>query len=160
MNIIFEIQARKKAGQETIFIIDDIADSFDYKNKYAIIQYLKDINNEENFYQIILTHNFDFFRVLNARGIVKREACRMVIKTEDMVKVVSADGLDPISYFKKNFHKDSKILIAIIPFIRQLSDYCGFSDLFSKLTSLLHIKQDSKGIKISDLESMIKNVVS
>lgn len=160
LNIIFEIQARKKAGQETIFIIDDIADSFDYKNKYAIIQYLKDINNEENFYQIILTHNFDFFRVLNARGIVKREACRMVIKTEDMVKVVSADGLDPISYFKKNFHKDSKILIAIIPFIRQLSDYCGFSDLFSKLTSLLHIKQDSKGIKISDLESMIKNVVS
>lgn len=41
LNIIFEVEARKKEDHETIFIIDDIADSFDYKNKYAIIEYLK-----------------------------------------------------------------------------------------------------------------------
>jgi recombinational DNA repair ATPase RecF len=40
LNIIFEVEARKKAKQETVFVVDDIADSFDYKNKYAIIQYL------------------------------------------------------------------------------------------------------------------------
>ena len=40
LNIIFEVEARKKANQETLFVFDDIADSFDYKNKYAIIQYL------------------------------------------------------------------------------------------------------------------------
>ena len=62
LNIIFEVEARKKANQETIFIVDDIADSFDYKNKYAIIQYLIDIAEEPHFKQIILTHNFDFFR--------------------------------------------------------------------------------------------------
>lgn len=43
LNIIFEVEARKEAKQETLFVVDDIADSFDYKNKYAIIEYLKDI---------------------------------------------------------------------------------------------------------------------
>jgi wobble nucleotide-excising tRNase len=61
LNIIFEIRARKKANQKTLLIVDDIADSFDYKNKYAIIEYLKDISEDDNFFQIILTHNFDFF---------------------------------------------------------------------------------------------------
>ncbi len=28
-----------RAGQRTLIIVDDVADSFDYKNKYAIIQY-------------------------------------------------------------------------------------------------------------------------
>ena len=41
LNIIFEIQARRKAGRQTLLIVDDIADSFDYRNKYAIIQYLR-----------------------------------------------------------------------------------------------------------------------
>ncbi len=41
LNIIFEFEARKEVNQKTLFVIDDIADSFDYKNKYAIIEYLK-----------------------------------------------------------------------------------------------------------------------
>lgn len=73
LNIIFEVEARRKAGQETIFIIDDIADSFDYKNKYAIIQYLMDIAEEPHFKQIILTHNFDFFRTVNSRFPVRKQ---------------------------------------------------------------------------------------
>jgi len=28
---------------QQLLIIDDIGDSFDYKNKYSIIQYLKDL---------------------------------------------------------------------------------------------------------------------
>ena len=61
LNIIFEVQARKESNIPTLFIIDDIADSFDYKNKYAIIEYLKDISEFPKFYQIILSHNYDFF---------------------------------------------------------------------------------------------------
>jgi len=38
LNILFEINARKKSGINTLLIVDDIADSFDYKNKYAIIE--------------------------------------------------------------------------------------------------------------------------
>lgn len=61
LNILFEIEARKKSGQDTLIIVDDIADSFDYKNKYAIIQYLMDISECSHFKQILLTHNFDFY---------------------------------------------------------------------------------------------------
>ena len=46
LNIIFKIEARKKIASDQLFIIDDIADSFDYKNKYAIIEYLKDIADD------------------------------------------------------------------------------------------------------------------
>jgi DNA-binding transcriptional regulator YhcF (GntR family) len=63
LNIIFEVQARKESQINTLFIIDDIADSFDYKNKYAIIEYLKDISGISGFSQIILTHNYDFLEL-------------------------------------------------------------------------------------------------
>ena len=60
LNVIFEIERRKKDCQKTLVVIDDLADSFDYQNKYAIIQYLKDISEDGFFNQIIMTHNFDF----------------------------------------------------------------------------------------------------
>ena len=71
LNVIFEVETRRKARQETLFVVDDIANSFDYQNKYAIIQYLKDTSQDPLFKQIIMTHNFDFFRTL--------VACRMNI---------------------------------------------------------------------------------
>ena len=37
LNIIFDIEKIKNSGRKVLFIIDDIADSFDYKNKYAIV---------------------------------------------------------------------------------------------------------------------------
>ena len=69
LNIIFEIEVRRKSGQETLFVVDDIADSFDYRNKYAIIQYLEDISDGPVFKQVILTHNFDFFRTISSRFV-------------------------------------------------------------------------------------------
>jgi ABC-type lipoprotein export system ATPase subunit len=53
-------------------IIDDIADSFDYKNKYAIIEYLQEIAEDKNFKMLILTHNFDFFRSIQMRLNIKK----------------------------------------------------------------------------------------
>jgi hypothetical protein len=35
LHVIFEIEVKKKANQETLMVVDDIADSFDYQNKYA-----------------------------------------------------------------------------------------------------------------------------
>ena len=67
LNVLFEIEIKKKEGQDCLVVIDDIADSFDYKNKYSIIEYLSDISKEENFHLIILTHNFDFYRSVCSR---------------------------------------------------------------------------------------------
>jgi energy-coupling factor transporter ATP-binding protein EcfA2 len=60
--VIFEFKARQASGKKTLIIIDDIADSFDYKNKYAIIEYLKELSEEGKFGLLVLTHNFDFYR--------------------------------------------------------------------------------------------------
>lgn len=54
LNILFEIETRRKQGAVTILVVDDIADSFDYKNKYAIIEHLKDIVDSGQFLCIFL----------------------------------------------------------------------------------------------------------
>ena len=67
LNIIFDIEQIKNTGEETLLVIDDIADSFDYKNKYAIIEYLYELAQVSNIYMLILTHNFDFYRTVASR---------------------------------------------------------------------------------------------
>lgn len=158
LNIIFEIRARKKSSTKSLFIIDDIADSFDYKNKYAIIEYLKDISKEPNFYQIILTHNFDFYRTLEGR-FVGRKFCKMVTKSPDKISITDAGYLKPFEYFKSKLHTDEKILIATIPFVRNLAEYSGYEDEFLKLTSLLHIKEDTQILTIQHLENIFKEIL-
>jgi len=121
LNIVFEIQARKKLNQETIFIIDDIADSFDYKNKYAIVEYLKDISNEQNFYQIILTHNFDFFRTVGKRLDIAENRL-YTIKSDVEVKLTKEKYQNnPFQHWIKNY-TNNHFLIALIPFIRNLQN--------------------------------------
>lgn len=158
LNIIFEIRARKKNPSTSLFIIDDIADSFDYKNKYAIIEYLKDISREPNFYQIILTHNFDFYRTLEGR-FVGRKFCKMVTKSPDKISIIDAGYIKPFEYFKSKLHTDKKILIATIPFVRNLAEYTGYKDEFLKLTSLLHIKEDTYDLTIQHLEDIFKEIL-
>lgn len=88
LNVIFEVEARKSTLTDTIFIVDDIADSFDYKNKYAIIEYLNDMSKEPYFFQIILSHNFDFFRTISGRLQLARKCKLNTIKTPDEVKLI------------------------------------------------------------------------
>ncbi|ABC77917.1 hypothetical protein [Syntrophus aciditrophicus] len=159
LNIIFEVQARKKINQETLLIIDDIADSFDYKNKYAIIEYLSDISEDSNFKQIILTHNFDFFRTVQSRFIPYNH-CMMVEKTDDEIKVEKAAYIrNPFKYWMSNL-SDGKKLIASIPFVRNIIEYTkGDSDPnFLRLTSLLHLKSDTESIQRSDLQDIYNDI--
>jgi len=161
LNIIFEVEARKKECIETLFIVDDIADSFDYKNKYAIIEYLKDISEENLFYSIILTHNFDFFRSLQSR-VVNYKYCCMVEKSNGIVKLIKANYINnPFLYWKKNLNND-EMLIASIPFVRNLIEYTKGQgdDDYKNLTSMLHLKRDSNSITTSDLSRICSNTLS
>ncbi len=162
LNIIFEIISRKRLGIETLFIIDDIADSFDYKNKYAIIQYLKDISEEDIFYQIILTHNFDFFRTIQSRKIASYKNCLFTLKWKDWIDFEKAEWINNIfiNDWKVNLLKSKRKLIASITFIRNIIEYTRWetdSD-YLILTSLLHSKKDTKNILISDIESIYNNI--
>ena len=161
LNIIFEVEVRRKASTETLFVFDDIADSFDYRNKYAIIQYMDEISQEPIFRQIILTHNFDFYRTLESR-FVPYKHCLMAIKTDGSLALEKATGIKNVFVkdWKNEFFKDAKKRIASIPFMRNLIEYTrGESDAdYLVLTSLLHWKADSAAITQSQLDDIYKSL--
>ncbi len=156
LNILFEVETRKKDHKETLLIFDDIADSFDYKNKYAILQYLQDNTECSYFSQIILTHNFDFFRTLNSR-FVPYNCCFMVYKDSTSIHLEQAVGIRNIfiNDWKLHFFECPKKKIASIPFIRNLIEYTkGETDEYQVLTSLLHWKNNSDQILVSNLDQI------
>jgi hypothetical protein len=153
LNFIFEVEDRKIKSTDTLFIIDDVADSFDYKNKHAIVQYLEDISKVEHFSQLILTHNFDFFRTL-ANNFVHRERCLMANRTENGIELSQAEGIKNyfIGKWKNNITKSKFILCATVPFTRNLIEYIKGEDDpdYLKLTSLLHWKENTAQITIGE----------
>ena len=174
--IIFDLERiRKLASQGTgkyLVIADDIADSFDYKNKYAIIEYLSDLAKTNGVELLILTHNFDFYRTVKSRLGIERSKC-FIAQREQSGKV----GITEFKY-QKDFFKNvvingiksgcittdekKKLLISSIPFYRNLCEYSGDEESYLKLTCFLHIKTtplNTKTIRLQDLWDIIKNFV-
>lgn len=161
LNIIFDIQVRRAMGQPTLMVVDDVADSFDYKNKYAIIQYLKDVAEGPNFQQIILTHNFDFFRTVKSR-FVGYNNCLMVSRDAGGITLMKAAGIDNVfvNDWKAHFFDDAKKRIASVPFMRNLIEFTkGDQDpAYLQLTSLLHWKVDTATLKDADLDGIYQGL--
>lgn len=153
LNFIFDVEARKISNQDTIFIIDDVADSFDYKNKNAIVQYLEDLNRVVHFHQIILTHNYDFFRTI-ANSFVHRDRCLMANRNTDSIDLTKAEGIKNyfVNVWKPKVNTDDCVLCATVPFTRNLIEYTkGKRDPdYLKLTSLLHWKEDTDQITVGN----------
>ncbi|MCK9345045.1 MAG: AAA family ATPase [Candidatus Pacebacteria bacterium] len=164
--VIFELLAKQASQKQAVIIIDDIADSFDYKNKYAIIEYLKELAHQDLFRLIVLTHNFDFYRTFQGRVLdnAQWENSFIAQKTEGSIKLLRGGDKDvsnPFTLWKKNYHKNGVMLISMIPFVRNLIEYRDGTkcDEYKRLTSMLHIKDDTSTLKLSDLESLISGVV-
>jgi hypothetical protein len=162
LNIMFNIEAKRKESKTTLFIVDDIADSFDYKNKYAIIQYLKEISKETFFYQIILTHNFDFFRTIESRKVVPYTNCLFCYKGENEIKLELAKGIkNPFINDWKNNLSNLQKLIASISFVRNIIEYTDNENNvnFLKLTSILHWKDDTENITLYDIKEIFTETI-
>jgi hypothetical protein len=161
LNILFEIEVRKKAKLQTLLIVDDIADSFDYKNKYAIIQYLKDIADDPHFDLILLTHNFDFYRTVQSR-FVSYSNCLMASKSSSGITLNQAAGIQNVfvNDWKLRFFDTPMKRIASIPFLRNLIEFTRgpLDSNFIKLTSLLHWKADSAQITQSELDAIYNHL--
>lgn len=159
LNILFEINARKLANQPTLLVVDDIADSFDYRNKYAIIEYLKEVVQFPGFKTIFLTHNFDFHRTISSRLCIGRENRSLAYREKTKVTLSQEKyQKDPFSFWKDNLD-NPRFLISSIPFIRNLSSYCGFENAFRKMTSILHLKSDSASITVSDIQAIVRSIL-
>ncbi|UCR85576.1 MULTISPECIES: ATP-binding cassette domain-containing protein [Pseudomonas] len=159
LNILFEIHARHESNQRTLLIIDDIADSFDYKNKYAIIEYFNEIAKIPFFRLIFLTHNFDFHRTISSRLQIARSRRLFAKKNQGILDFVEEKyQKNPFTTWKSGLAQNPAFLVASIPFVRNLAEYCHgvASPHYLMLTSLLHVKADSATLTIRDLEASFK----
>ena len=154
LNVLFEIEVRKKQENGCLLIMDDIADSFDYKNKYAIIEYIKEISEINNFYLIILTHNFDFHRSICSRLYLKGKHTLNAVKTKSTIKMEKEIYQNsPLNHWRDHLD-DSVMLFATISMVRNLFEYSGNSDKYKEMTSFLHIKNNTADLTVKDLKNI------
>tara|TARA_R110001606_G_scaffold20126_1_gene72761 strand:- start:217 stop:2391 length:2175 start_codon:yes stop_codon:yes gene_type:complete len=154
LHFLFEIEARKLKQNRDLLIFDDVADSFDYKNKFAIIEYIKEIHEKNNFKVIILTHNFDFYRTVASRLNLSRDAFYMTTKNiENEITFHKGQYInDVFSYFIKN-HTNPKFFISLIAFVRNLIEYSEnkSNEDYLTLTSCLHRKEESENLLANEI---------
>lgn len=152
LQIIFEIEVRKT--KPLLLIFDDIADSFDYKNKYAIIEYIQELRKHRNVRTIILTHNFDFYRTISSRLSLNREHNVFLATKDPVTRVVKLKQGQFLYNLLLNWIKNpnNKRLLAMLPFVRNLVEYIqGENSVdYLLLTSCLHnIKREDPKLRIT-----------
>ena len=170
--ILFDLerirQQASAGGGQFLIVADDIADSFDYKNKYAIIEYLNDLAKTPGIDSLILTHNFDFYRTVKLRLGVSRPNCYIAQRNENGIVTMTQFKYQK-DFFKQviienikngNIDDDNKkkLLISSIPFYRNLSEYSGREIDYKKLTCFLHIKTqplDTLNLTLSDIWQIV-----
>lgn len=163
LQLLFAIEKMKRdGGQEHLLVFDDISDSYDYKNKYAMVEYLCDLKGDTRFKLVILTHNFDFYRTIASRLGVKRNSIYMAYKdANDEIKFHKAEYLkDPFKYIKSQADKP-EFFIAMIPLARNLIEYT--KDIgagqpqtdYINLTSCLHVKSETANLTVNDIEQIM-----
>jgi len=158
---IFELEARRSAGKETLLVFDDIADSFDYKNKYAIIEYLYDLKMDGNFSILVLTHNFDFYRTVVSRLEPGGNIYFADKKADRSVKMCQGIyNTDILKHRMLEKLTDRRAFIACVPFVRNVIEYKEgkSSDSFKKLTSCLHLKDDTPSITMGEVKTIFDEV--
>lgn len=167
LQLLFAIEKMKHdGGQEHILVFDDVSDSFDYKNKYAIVEYLCDLKDDTRFKMIILTHNFDFYRTISSRLRVKRNSTYMAYKdANDEIKFHQAEYLkEPFKLIKSKADKP-EFFIALIPLVRNLIEYSKdistdpSKSEYLKLTSCLHVKTETASLTVNDVAQIVRNNV-
>lgn len=154
----YENLSSKKDG---IVILDDIVESFDYANRIAFIEYIKEMKDNGT-KVIVLTHNFEFFRTLQKRldksfkkyssfndnGVVTiGDATDLHFSINEMFKISDRSNetqknLSPEEYF-----------IASLPFVREVS---SFSKNDEDYHYLFHMKKVGLKSTVSEIISKIK----
>ena len=170
LQVLFDLEKIKdiadKTGQKQLVIADDIADSFDYSNKYAIIEYLSELSDNKMIDLLILTHNFDFYRTVSSRLDIKYNMC-FVAQKEANGKIVMSKFQYKKDFFNVGIIEKirpgelcddelARTFISAIPFCRNVCEYTDNTDLQSFLTGMLHVKLNTDSITIADCWTKLK----
>lgn len=157
LQFLFEMESRKTTVHDTILVMDDIADSFDYQNKYAIVEYIKDIaaDSSNKFYMLVLTHNYDFYRTLSSRLSLFQNNLWMAERLTNGSITINQGQYKGNVYVNAfiNHDDNNKKFISMIPFVRNLIEYTkGESNAdYMTLTECLHRKSNTRNITVEQL---------
>lgn len=169
LSLCFELLKVRKSTKD-IVVIDDPISSFDsiYKNKmiYAIVSFLQSKKT------IIMTHNFDVFRLLNAQytnccllylfNNVEGGDNGFIPVNKDESKLV-VDLVKLLDLFRANsFKPDGKLsqqnlLIAMIPFMRGYAGLIGKNIMKVNLTRVMHGYKNDK-VNIGSIYNQLFNI--
>ncbi len=164
LNMIFQILVAQKEGREKLIVLDDISESFDYKNKYAIIEYISDIaeyinsNGQKNFNILLLTHNFDFYRTVASRITKPGNSYIAFSDSGDIILEKGQYTKNIFTNYKKRLSNGNcdNIVVASIPFVRNLIEYtegCSNPEYLT-LTSVLHYKDNTQAISLKNIQDI------
>jgi energy-coupling factor transporter ATP-binding protein EcfA2 len=161
LQFLFEIESRKFSDDKNLLIFDDVADSFDYKNKYAIIEYIRDLKESDKFRIILLTHNFDFYRTVTARLYLYMPTPVFYFAIKNSRKQINLiEGFNSRNIFE-DFLVDieqAKSFVSSIAFVRNIIEFSESKRCpdYQLLTNSLHLKEASKNIKAKDVFNVYK----
>lgn len=157
---LFDLNISINKNNETFVILDDIVDSFDYKNKYAMIEYISELSKEGDIICWVLTHNFDFFSSCKYRvgGKFDKYYIKHSKDSESFQKFnesIIGGGMELFSNWKKilDNNSDEKKFISLIPVCRNLVElkYGKEDDKYKTLCSILHYRINTENILVSDI---------
>ena len=163
LNIIFDVKKKLKDGVDTLLVLDDIVESFDYRNKYAFFEYLQELASQNSqLYIISLTHNFDFFRLVYEKLYPKNEKQFRLVISDENNNLSAEEMFDPRVFgnYKKDAATDKSAWVTMIPFARNIVEFQhGKShDDYKELTKALHTINND--VTIEDIQQYLQSIIS
>lgn len=157
---LYEIELKKLSGTDFTIVVDDIVDSFDYKNKYAMIEYLNELAKDSQIQLIILTHNFDFYRACkHAFGENLDSQLLAYLDSNDEVAIFDANSNNYESFMLFSDWKQKNniaSLIALIPFLRNLIELKEGNSTpnYATLCDYLHFNLNTANLDLQNLHAI------
>jgi ABC-type Mn2+/Zn2+ transport system ATPase subunit len=159
-DIILKIEKYKNNSEITkepfLVVLDDIADSFDYQNKYSIIEYIHELKESEYMRMLILTHSFDFFSSLNTRIELWNNKYIAIKNENKQLKFIKIKNNEmKLNYFIEKIQSIGDLILSI-PITRTLMEYENKdnyknTDDHKKLISALHYKRNTLDLTMNDI---------
>mgnify|MGYP000854336877 FL=1 len=162
LNIIFDVKKKLKDGVDTLLILDDVVESFDYRNKYAFFEYLQELASQNSqLYIISLTHNFDFFRLVYEKLYPKNEKQFRLVISDENNNLSAEEMFDPRVFgsYKKDAAGNESAWVTMIPFARNIVEFQHDKshDDYKKLTRALHTLDNE--VTVGHVQQYLQTIV-
>ena len=147
LNIIkFIVEYISNKDSKPFIILDDIVETFDYANRYAFIEYINDMVNDDT-PVIVLTHNFEFYRTLHSRI---KKLVPLVTNVDEKGRIL----IQECSKINRNIEdvlnvQSKKELFFAIPYLREAKMI--LQDNNEILNACLHYKEKTLNLILKDI---------